>query len=200
LSPYLNLSENHDRVHTIRVYFSNPRSVNEQGAEETINNSFTAMNIKLVDTSATKTAENQLIKEETNTDQKGDKSVMQIDNVDILCPSSEQVKSQCHLRIRPQLAISTISEKAKRIAGANGGEGRFVYLAIDARDSAEPENKIIKNAGDRPGTILITSIGLAGQAKRKLEARVDAGSGSYLGIFDWGVYCGKACDWGTKGI
>jgi len=193
LTPLLNIEDSKKKVRKVLIKFTDPYQKNALGQEREITGSFTAMNVKLIDTAEYKTAETQLIKEETNT--VSTKDSMSVDGIDTLClPSSE-----CHLRLRPQFATLTISTEAKRISGSQISQGgKYIYLAIEAYDANDEIIDIPTT--DKPGTVLISSVGIAGQARRKLEAKVDAGSGAYIGLFDWGVYCGETCNWGTKGI
>lgn len=191
LTPYL---QSPAGLSEVEIYFSKPfLGANQQ------NDKFTALNVRLVN--ILKQSESQLIEEQTNVNS-SNKSVA-ITKIDQCVIDS----SQCHIKIRPQLALKNgISEEAKRIKGEGapnpGGTpipgGKYMKYAVVASDKDSITIDPIEGGTDKPGTIIITSVGIAGQARHKIEAKIDASSGTYLGLFDYGVYCGDQCNWGSS--
>jgi len=174
------------RISNLEVYFTPPY---EQTAisPTLLANYFTAINIRVVDISTTFKAEEQLIWEQTNTDP----SLNKITIGDI--SRCMQNGTSCHLRVRPQIASRTQPPNplmAARVSGSDSSNNsRFIFYAI----KAEAGGEVLKSTQNTPGSIVISSVGIAGGARRKIEARIDVSSGNYLGLFDYGVYCGKEC-------
>jgi len=174
------------------IYFTNPK----YPENNKLDGYFTAMNYRLINDVKVGTMENeQLVKEDTNLEVSNHTMVVYLNGA---CQISN---SRCHLKIKPQTAsLSQTSDilnssASRRISGATGQaaiSGKYVNYAIRVRDING--NYIDIPSTDTPGTIVITSIGKAGEAERKLEARIDASSGNYLGLFDYGVYCGDKCE------
>lgn len=189
LTPYL--SPIGPGLTKLQIYFSKPylSGVTQSG--------FTALNVRLVD--VLKTAESQLVEEHTNTNSAN--PPMDISKIN-LCISS----SQCHIKIRSQIAKGVIDPtEANRIRGegtpvpgATATSGKYINYAIVAYNGGRKISPY--GTADKPGTIIISSVGVAGQARHKIEAKIDASSGAYLGLFDYGIYCGAKCDWGSDGI
>jgi hypothetical protein len=105
--------------------------------------------------------------------------------------------TSCNLRVKP-LAVSvnsfTGATGERRLNGVTDSafaKGKKIAYAIEARDS---QDGLLEEATTSPGTLIISSVGVAGQATRKIEAKIDLSSGKYLGLFDYGVYCGKECE------
>ena len=192
LSPALKSALGKKKLRRIEIYFSKPYLKNANNSGSLVTDSFTALNWKLVDISESNVAESQLVAEETNFNKA--KSKMTVNDIDTRC----LISSKCHLRIRPQFGKDVISADAGRVAGETESPGgKYIYIALRSYDT---NNKMFPVENDSPGTIKITSIGIAGQARRKIEAKIDASSGAYLGLFDYGIYCGDKCDWGSSGI
>ncbi len=181
----------------VKIYFSKPYTSGSGSSE--ITSAFTAMNYRLIDLS--KPYEEQLIKEATN--RSSSDNSMQIDAVSFC----NGVSSNCHLRIKPLYALmGLLPDNARRISGSTAiataspdpMRGKTIRYAMEGYSG---EEKIkADSTGDKPGLLVIESIGIAGQARRKIEAKIDASNGTYLGIFDYGVYCGDKCNWGTNGL
>jgi len=188
----LNYFINEKDLTKVFIYFKSiPYTLDGADHKNDITGSFTALNYKIVDLS--KPYEEQLLREGTN--QISSASSMSV-TTDGCLPDS----SNCHLRIKPQFALSVLSGDARRISGSTeSASGKLVDYALEGRDS--DDNLIPADpVQDKPGLVVIESIGIAGQARRKIEAKIDASSGTYLGIFDYGVYCGDKCNWGTNGL
>ena len=170
-----------ERPKSIKVSFTSPF---ELGATTPLLDYFTAMNVKITDIAAQ--AEKQSVFEKTNS-ASSSRSIT-INSVDLA--NCNLPSARCHLRLKPQIASSTMllnGTQARRLSGAKeNGKKKMVFYAIKAQGLDSTDNA--------PGTIILTSVGSAGGAKRKVEATIDAGSGSYLGIFDYGIYCGQACE------
>jgi len=167
---------------TFDIYFSRPHYYNATGVPTYYTGYFTPLNVRLIDNS--KGAEEQVVFEKTVTSQTEGK--VSIDRVKIaLCVSG----GKCKLRIKPQVALK--GTKLKGAVGAGSPAGKFVYYAVVARNSFD---EIIGYEEAQPGVISVESTGYAGQAVRKLQARVDTTTGRYLGLFDFGIYCGDKCD------
>ncbi len=172
----------------IDIYFSGPYSSDE----DELDSNYTALNWSLLDLSKNKTTgtEKQLIAGYTNSTH--GRKTLRVSPNDIA--SCVKDNNECHLRIRPQVT-STIPRTplTRRFAGigANTDAGKHVYLALKAVNKSN--NLIVGESSENNGVITISSIGRVGQAVRKLTAKVDASSGSYLGLFDFGIYCGTNC-------
>ena len=171
----------------IEIYYSDPYYEHEVSfAEKPLVNYFTAFNYRLLNRS--ESGEEQLVAEETNTDPS--RRFLQVKNLD----KCLLVNSECHLRIKSQVALRyDFSFDKRRIVSGGWGanrKGKRVYVAIGAW---APGDVPILPSSD-PGAISIISVGYAGEAQRKLEARIDAATGRYLGLFDYGVYCGDKCE------
>jgi type II secretory pathway pseudopilin PulG len=167
----------------LTVYFSDPQISNSWI------DGFTALDVKLVDVSGNlgATGEQQLKYEKTNTDINAYTITIDAAQISKCNPDT----SQCHLRIRPQIASSFF---AGRLTGLlpKSSAGKYIYYGILALDT---NGNVIENHGEGdPGSISIVSVGYAGHAQRKLEAVIDTSSGTYQGMFDFGVYCGTKCD------
>lgn len=109
--------------------------------------------------------------------------------------------NECHLKIKPQVAkpyTNPIYGDAKRLLGQGApSAGKYIFFKIKALDGS---GQLIPDNGNKPGVITnkpgvitIESIGIAGEAKHRLEAKVDSSTGKYLGLFDYGAYCGDKC-------
>jgi len=172
-------------ITSLKIHFSAP--YNESGTE--IADHFTALNYRLLD--ASKSAESQLIGEATNLNVGS--SILDVQNI-----GGCVLSSRCHLRIRPQSVLRSggPSEEelleAGRLVGGNESnpQGKYVYYKIEAYSNGQ----LIKPTDNPPGTITIEAIGAAGLAKRKLQVKLDSTTGAYLGLFDFGVYCGDKCE------
>ena len=177
----------------VTIYFrSIPYIFDRRGRKIDVAGSFTALNYKLVDLS--KSYEEQLLREGTN--QNSSASSMSVTTA-----GCSAISSNCHLRIKPQSALSVISNDARRISGStDAAGGKLIDYALEGRDSGGDIIKPTDPVVEKPGLVIIESVGIAGQARRRIEARIDASNGTYLGIFDYGVYCGDRCNWGTNGL
>ncbi len=179
---------NEKNLSYIDIYFSGPYSADE----DELDSSYTALNWSLIDLSKNKTTgtEKQLIASYTNST--NGKKLLRVSPSDIA--SCVKDRNECHLRIRPQI-VSAIPRTplTRRFAGVGAGtdSGKHVYLALKAVDKSN--SLIVGESSENNGVIAITSVGKVGQAVRKLTARIDASSGAYLGLFDFGIYCGTNC-------
>lgn len=173
----------------IDIYFTGPYTADEDQVSDTY---YTALNWSLLDLSKTKTTgtERQLISSDTNIS--ANRNYIRVHRSFI----AQCVKNnnECHLRIRPQISLrSSRTTTTRRFFGLGDGteSGKHMYLALKAVDW---DSKIIMGESSQDnGTISISSVGKAGQAVRKLTAKIDASSGAYIGLFDFGVYCGTNC-------
>ena len=178
-------------IKTLKVYYTDPFTYSNSGAIKFLPTSyFTALNFQLLnvnDLTANGEA-GQRIEEGINTDATHSfADVSKIGN----CMNSND---SCHLRIKP-LAVKRNAFARATLSRYDGTgdlypKGKMIYYAIAATDA---NNNPIEPTDDNPGTIIISSVGTVGQATRRLEAKIDASSGRYLGIFDYGVYCGTEC-------
>lgn len=172
-------------VSKISIYFSKPHYLNSVGKPTYLNNYLTALNLQLIKTGAT--GEKQLVYEHTS--DSADK------NLEILSAKIGICKAgggTCKIKIRPQ-AVSSASNPIYDGSNSSLREkaGKYIYFAVVAKDRF---GAIISGSEDKPGVIRIDAVGYAGQAVRRLEAKVDLTSGSYLGLFDFGIYCGEKCE------
>lgn len=182
----INIPENINPA-DFKIYFSRPHTYNSTGSPVYFSPYYTALNVRLID--MTKPAEGQMVYEKT-VSKYNDTSVA-IDTAKIdLC----KISGKCKLKIKPQVVKKSTSGDLSG-AGAGVQSGKFIYFAIIARDSA---NNLIKYEDARPGVVTIQSTGYVGRAVRKIQAKVDTTTGTYLGLFDFGIYCGDKC-WG-RGI
>lgn len=165
---------------TFGIYFSRPHYY-VAGLPTYYANYFTPLNIQIIDTS--KSGEQQLAYDETVADQTI--STVYIDPSKF---SACAVTGSCKLKIRAQAA-----KKGTLLDGGGSSvvSGKFIYLAIVARDAY---NNLLNFEDARPGVITVSSTGYAGQAVRKLSAEVNSTTGAYLGLFDFGIYCGDKCE------
>lgn len=171
----------------LKIYFTSPYANTTPLPTSLANDYFTAMNARLVDASSTLSGEGQLIWENTNTDPS--QSMIEIGDF-VKC---QMTNVTCHLRIRPQIASRILpfnAQQAGRITGAGeSDQSRSIFYAIEATT-----DKKLKPTQNSPGTLIISSIGSAGGARRKIEAKIDSSNGgNYLGLFDYGIYCGSKC-------
>lgn len=179
---------NEKNLREIDIYFSGPYSADEVR----LDSNYTALNWSLLDLSKNKTTgtEKQLIASYTNST--NGRKTLRVSPSDIA--SCVKDHNECHLRIRPQI-VSPISRTplTRRFAGVGAGTdaGKHVYLALKAIDKSG--SLIVGESSENNGIIVITSVGKVGQAVRKLTARIDASNGAYLGLFDFGIYCGTNC-------
>jgi len=187
----LSYSARGDKISVINIYFTDPYI----GAAFLPVKYFTALNYQLTNVAdISKGGEaSQLIDENTNDNSAV--SFIPVDKINQCMKSSDS----CHLRIKPY----AVSKKGS-FAEANNVEGRLngviedkykagkkIVYAIEARDT---KGNLLEQAQYSPGTLIISSVGRAGQATRKIEAKVDLSSGKYLGLFDYGVFCGSSCE------
>lgn len=164
-----------------RVYFSRPHYYDSStGLPTYFVGYYTAMNARLIDVS--KSSESQVVYETTSKSETDAFVSVNTTKID-LCKTS----GKCKLRIRPQV----VKKGTAGLSGDHAGDrtGKFIYLAVLARDSAG----LIGYGDSKPGVVMIESVGYAGQAARKLQAKVDTTTGTYLGLFDFGIYCGDKC-------
>lgn len=164
------------------VYFSRPHYYDQStGLPTYYSNYFTPLNIELIDISAR--AEGQLVYDQTVDSQT--QTSVQIDQSKF---ASCLINHSCKVKIRAQAAKKGTTFDG---GGTSSISGKFIYLAVVARDGS---GNLLDYSEDRPGTIRISSTGYAGQAVRKLSAELDLTTGEYLGLFDFGVYCGDKCE------
>jgi len=176
-------------LNRITLYFSAPYK--SSGVQ--ITSLYNSFNYILLDLSQGQTGgtEKQYVKGDTNASITGYMLVLD----PTIISQCKQSSSKCHLRIKPQTARMpggvSDSELTRRFQGTSASTGRYAYFAIKAEDTS---GKIISNgSAENNGVVTVTSVGTAGQAQRKLVAKIDISSGSYLGLFDFGVYCGTKC-------
>lgn len=199
LTYLLNFSSN--GLKSIKIYFSNPfvkdasGNYSRQPFLDLSPKPFSAVLVRLID--ASKLGEEQLIFEKVNNNLATNE--IQISDLS-RCKSSGSFSSdvkRCHLQIRPQVAYyqSGVDRAANRFSGENikpvAGENKYIFFKIAARDNW---GRLITATDDKPGTLTIESIGKAGEARRKLQAKIDSSSGKYIGLFDFGIYCGDKCN------
>jgi len=193
LSYFSRLPKESDKVKTLTIYFSYPYVENPKtGVEFLPTKYFTGLNYQLVDTTdiISKGEASQLIDEATN-DSAANYSIS-------VAKVAQCMKStdSCHLRLKPYAVTSGYSKRLSGVSEAKYSSGKKIVYAIEARDE---QNKLFSQAKYSPGTLIISSTGIAGQATRKIEAKIDLSSGKYLGLFDYGIYCGKECE-GLRGV
>jgi hypothetical protein len=101
------------------------------------------------------------------------------------------------LRIKPYAAslnsfaqTNSVTQRLDGVTEAQFATGKKIAYAIEARDRLE---NLLPESEYSPGTLIISSVGRAGQATRKIQAKIDLSSGKYLGLFDYGVFCGSSC-------
>lgn len=173
-----------NRLTNLEIYFTSPYQ-SDPLQQIMLNDYFTALSARVLDISSTLSSEEQLVWEQTNVDPSlnkiivGDLSKCFIANV------------SCHLRIRPQIASRQQLPNplmSGRVTGAQNGTSKLIYYAIEATT-----DRLLESAKNSPGALIISSVGSVGSAKRKVEAMIDASSGNYLGLFDYGIYCGNEC-------
>jgi hypothetical protein len=174
-------------LQSIELQFSSPYQKSASAnTYNPISGYFSAVNYQLVD--VRQTGEAQVVDNYTNTDSSNHTRV--ISNFSGCLGSTHE----CHLKIKPQVAknyTASAYTSAGRLLGQGApSAGKYIFFKIKALDSG---NQLIPDNGNKPGVITIESIGIAGEAKHRLEARVDASTGKYLGLFDYGAYCGDKC-------
>jgi hypothetical protein len=173
-------------LQSIELQFSNPYQKSSSANYDPISGYFSAVNYQLVD--VRQTGEAQVVSNYTNTDSSRHTWVIS-DFSHCIGPTNE-----CHLKIRPQIAKnyadSTYTSAGRLLGQGTSSAGKYIFFKIKALDRG---NRLIPDNGNKPGVITIESVGIAGEAKHRLEARIDASTGKYLGLFDYGVYCGDKC-------
>jgi len=191
-----NISEN--GLGSVEIFYSNPfvKQDGEYSQEpfQTMSpRPFAALAVKLVDLS--NPGEGQIIFEKVNNNRATDN--IQVEDIS-RCEGASSYGSgtkQCHLQIKPQIAFT--ANASDREAGRFSGEGmgtvsdKYVFLKIRAKDET---GKLIEATADNPGTLTIESTGKTGEAVRTVQAKVDASSGRYIGLLDFGIYCGSSCN------
>lgn len=185
------LKENPASISYLEIQFSSPfiKTANgyEKGSE--ISKYFSALNYQILDLGAS--GEQQILKEDINKLATNYKFTSVLDSATILkCQSST---AQCHLKITPRVVLSLIGPAANgRLSGDQSPsvlKDKYVFIKIFAKSG----EAMIEPKTYSPGTVVIESIGVFGEAKKRLQAQVDASNGRYLGLFDYGVYCGDKC-------
>lgn len=170
----------------------------------TMTNFYAPLNVTIDDNS--KKGEEQVVYELTN-----DKPTIKTITIDLKdakaakkCTLNNAASTECHLKIKPMIARvdagSIQNASGNRISGGQTGQ-----VACTATSPSNCTNKFVKLEVEsdgylegmepsRPSDFTIISVGRAGtRAYRKLEARIDGQTGNYLGIFDYGIYCGVTC-------
>ncbi len=178
------LGENLGKLSSLTVYFSQPYYL-DSGKPAKLDDAFTALSYRLVNGDPGQSTQDQIISEKTNT--QIDAILLNVEKIS-LCVSG----SSCHLRIRPQVASKSqaFDPATKKLVGTGSDkEGKFIYYVIEAK--FEGGGKI--NTDAKIGTVRIISVGKTGRTSRKVETIVDSSSGAYLGLFDFGLYCGNQC-------
>lgn len=185
------------KLGSIEVFYSNPFVKDEDGnySQQPFQGispkPISAVSVKLMDIA--NKGEEQLIFEKVNNNRATNK--IQVANIN-KC-SGAIGGGQCHLQIKPQVAYSenAVSKAANRLSGegidAAAGANKYIFFKIRARDV---NGRLIQPTDDAPGTLTIESIGKAGEAVRTLQAKIDASSGNYIGLLDFGIYCGNKCN------
>ena len=185
-----NLPSGDSPLDIITIFFTPPYQEVTGNDPQQISGYFTALNARLINVSAS--AEEQLVWEKTIVSPTDNKILISEVGID----KCKLAGANCHLRLKPQLASTTIpfnGNVARRISGSGNtlpASNKFTFYAIRAM---REDGSTILPTGNEPGTITISSIGIAGQAVRKLDAHINAGNGNYLGLFDYGIYCGSEC-------
>ena len=179
-------------IGSIKIYFSKPFTGSRTAPSFLASPNFTALNYQLINVQNLSASgeSGQRMSEGINTIVSA-KSI----SVEKILDCMDSATDKCHLRIKPMAVkknlFGTGSTMATRLDGATGSaSGRRILYAIEARDKS---GNLIVQEHDQPGIIVITSVGKVGQAVRKIDAKIDASSGQYLGLFDYGVFCGAEC-------
>ena len=148
---------------------------------------FSAVNYQLVD--LTKTGEEQLLEEKTNNEASNHSLPIASTTINSCASNSE-----CHLKIKPQavVGINNDFESFGRFnaSGVATTKSKYIFFKIKALDSSD---NVILPTADKPGAIIVEAVGKAGEAQRKLQAKIDASTGAYVGLADFGIFCGKNC-------
>lgn len=174
-------------INQIEIQFSNPFQLNN-GVYSPLANYFSAVSYQLIDYSAR--GEEQIISEAINRDPSGH-------SVSVTGLSKCSIGSvQCRLRITPRVANTVAStnlsvSNTNRFSGSTGSSNKYIFIKIASSVAGQPT---ITPQSYKPGTVVIEAIGVSGEAKRKVQAQIDSSSGKYLGLFDFGVYCGDKCE------
>jgi len=172
----------------INIIFSSP-FVKSNGkyssSDGGISGYFSALNYQLINFSAR--GEEQIISEDIN--KISSNHSLSVTNL-FQCAASS---AQCRLRITPRVVKSNIGINSNsRLSGSQSAgvlNQKYVFIKIEARDGGA----VIDPKAYDPGTLVVEAIGASGDAKRKVQVQIDSTSGKYLGMFDFGVYCGDKC-------
>jgi len=178
------------RLEKLKIHFTPPCNPTNCTAAtyQPLSGYFTAMNYRLVDVKAIN--EDQLISEATNEVSSASNIEVEVNSI-IEC---QKPSRNCHLRITPRAAKLSLLDPGGRFGGKDAAaQGKRVFLDIEARTKVGAEYPLIPSTGKKPGTISVISVGMARGAERKIEARIDPTSGRYVGLFDYGIYCGAEC-------
>lgn len=181
------LKEAKVQINQIEIQFSNPFQLNN-GVYGPLSNYFSAVSYQLIDYSAR--GEEQIISEAINKDPSGH-------SISVTALSKCTTGSvQCRLRITPRVASTAASTNlnvgsTNRFSGSTSSSNKYVFIKIASSVAGQPT---IAPQSYKPGTVVIEAIGVSGEAKRKVQALIDSSSGKYLGLFDFGVYCGDKCE------
>jgi hypothetical protein len=193
LSYFARLSQENDKIDKLYIYFTNPFIGTPDSPVFLPARYFTALNYQLTDLTDVSTGgeDSQLIGEGTNDAR--DAWFIQVSDINQCMQSSKS----CHLRIKPYAAslnsfaqTNSVTQRLDGVTEAQFATGKKIAYAIEARDRLE---NLLPESEYSPGTLIISSVGRAGQATRKIQAKIDLSSGKYLGLFDYGVFCGSSC-------
>lgn len=191
------LLNNDPKLGSIDIFYSNPFVKDEDGDYSQLPfqgispKPMSAVSVKLMDIA--NKGEEQMVFEKINNNRATNK--IQVENLN-KCNGTVG-GGQCHLQIKPQVAFSenAVDKVADRLSGeginAIAGANKYIFFKIRARDI---NGHLIKPTDDVPGTLTIESVGKAGEAVRKIQAKIDASSGKYIGLLDFGIYCGNKCN------
>ena len=145
---------------------------------------FSAVNYQLVNYSAR--GEEQIVSEGINND--SSRHTLSVTGLE----KCQLPTAQCRLRITPRVVVSSSTSDFNtnnRFDGkASPADQKYVFLKIVGKNAGVFIPSLYK-----PGTLVIESIGVSGDAKRRIQAQIDLSTGRYLGMFDYGVYCGDRC-------
>lgn len=172
---------------TVDLRFSNPFVKNNTGYTP-IDNFFSAVSYQLINygSQGDLRGEEQIVSEGIN--HVTTSHTLQVMSISIC----ETDTAQCRLRITPRVASTTMLglNTNNRFNGSRTSDNqKYIFIKLLAKKSGT----LIPSQTYKPGTVVVEAIGVSGDAKRKLQVQLDSSTGKYLGLFDFGVYCGKEC-------
>ena len=185
------------KLGSVEIFYSNPFVKGEDGnySQQPFQGispkPMSAVSVKLMDIA--NKGEQQLIFEKVN----NNRNIYRIQVENLNKCNGTTGGGQCHLQIKPQVAFSenSVDRTANRLSGEGidvaAGANKYIFFKIRAKDV---NGRLIQSTDDAPGTLTIESVGKAGEAVRTLQAKIDASSGNYIGLLDFGIYCGNKCN------